>query len=65
MQDAVSTLLAVAAAPASLLDDGRLPSHRLTVTSGYPRLTAEWIRSASLDAQVVRSFGATEVFPHC
>ena len=53
----------VAAAPASLLERGRLPRRRLTVASEYPRLTADWIRNGSLDAEVVRSFGATEVFP--
>jgi len=53
----------VAAAPPSLLEDGRLPRRRLTVASEYPRLTADWVQRAALNAQVVRSFGATEVFP--
>ncbi len=53
----------VAAAPATLLVDGRLPTRRLTIASEYPRQTATWVRDTNLDAHVVRSFGATEVFP--
>jgi len=53
----------VAAAPEQLLADGRLPSRRLVVASEYERLTRAWIRDQGLDAEFVRSFGATEVFP--
>jgi ATP phosphoribosyltransferase len=54
----------VAAAPTTLLVDGRLPSDRpLVVASEYERLTRAWIGRAGLNATVVRSFGATEVFP--
>lgn len=53
----------VAAAPKSLLVDGELPKRRLTVASEYERLTRRWIDSNDLDADFVRSFGATEVFP--
>lgn len=53
----------VAAAPAALLVDGSLPKRRLTIASEYPRLTTDWVARAKLDAMVVRSFGATEVFP--
>lgn len=54
----------VAAAPVALLDDqDRLPTRHLTVASEYERLTAAWITRAGLDASVVRSYGATEVFP--
>ena len=53
----------VAAAPASLLDGNALPHRPLVVATEYPRLAAEWIRTSSLDARTVRSFGATEVFP--
>lgn len=53
----------VAAAPASLLEDGRLPDRPLIVASEYERLTREWIRRRELDARVIRSWGATEVFP--
>ena len=54
----------VAAAPDALLDDGRL-SRRidLVVASEYLRLTGRWIAGSGLAARVVRSYGATEVFP--
>ena len=53
----------VAAAPKALLVDGRLPRRRLTVASEYERLTRQWIQRRQLDANFVRSYGATEVFP--
>ena len=53
----------VAAAPAELLEDGRLPGSELTVASEYERLTREWIAAEGLEARFVRSYGATEVFP--
>lgn len=53
----------VAAAPRDLLVDGKLPRRQLLVASEYQRLTSDWIRSRSIEADVVRSFGATEVFP--
>lgn len=59
----------VAAAPDELLtDDGRLPrrgrgDRRLVVASEYPALARSWIRDAGLDATVLRTHGATEVFP--
>lgn len=53
----------VAAAPESILVDGRLPSMHLRVASEYQTLTNRWIEAKGLDATVIRSFGATEVFP--
>jgi ATP phosphoribosyltransferase len=53
----------VAAAPTSLLEDGGLPPRPLVVASEYERLTSSWIRKLGLDARLVRSYGATEVFP--
>ena len=53
----------VAAAPAPFLIDGELPGQRLVVASEYERLTRTWISGRGLDAQFVRSYGATEVFP--
>ena len=53
----------VAAAPALLLDGGRLPARRLIVASEYESLTRAWIGRTGLDARFVRSYGATEVFP--
>ncbi len=53
----------VAAAPAALLERGRLPARRLVVASEYERLTRSWISGRSMCAEFVRSYGATEVFP--
>jgi ATP phosphoribosyltransferase len=53
----------VAAAPAALLDAGRLPARRMIVASEYERLTCRWIAANRLCAEFVRSYGATEVFP--
>lgn len=53
----------VAAAPIALLEEGRLPGRPLVVASEYVRLTQSWITSTGLDARVVRSYGATEVYP--
>ncbi len=53
----------VAAAPVDLLEDGKLPKQRLRVATEYPEMTAEWIDRAGIDAELVRSYGATEVFP--
>lgn len=52
----------VAAAPISLLIGGRLPARRLLVASEYECLTKRWIAERGLDADFVRSYGATEVF---
>ena len=53
----------VAAAPNDLLVDGKLPAQPLVVASEYERLTTAWIAAQGLDAEFVRSYGATEVFP--
>ncbi len=53
----------VAAAPASLLIEGKLPDRRLVVASEYERLTRGWIAQRSPGAAYIRSYGATEVFP--
>ena len=53
----------VAAAPRALLDSNELPARHLVVASEYERLTQEWIGTRGLDAEFVRSYGATEVFP--
>ena len=53
----------VAAAPASLLIEGRLPRRALLVVSEYERVVREWLNAGGIEARVVRSYGATEVFP--
>ena len=53
----------VAAAPTGLLDGGDLPRSPLVVASEYERLTRTWIKRRELEAEFVRTYGATEVFP--
>ncbi len=53
----------VAAAPKTVLLRGKLPRRRLTVASEYVNLAARWIKKNKLDASLIRSYGATEVFP--
>jgi ATP phosphoribosyltransferase len=53
----------VAAAPRSLLEDGKLPNRPLVVASEYARLTERWMRERGLEGRLLRTFGATEVFP--
>jgi ATP phosphoribosyltransferase len=53
----------VAAADAGFLEDGRLPARRFVVATEYERLTRLWMARKNLDATIVRSYGATEVFP--
>ncbi len=53
----------VAASPENLLEEGELPRSHLVVASEYERLAGQWIEERGLDATLVRSYGATEVFP--
>jgi ATP phosphoribosyltransferase-like protein len=53
----------VAAAPTSLLVEGKLPNRPLMVASEYKNLTETWIANSGIDATFVRCYGATEVFP--
>ncbi len=53
----------IAAAPTALLEGGKLPKRHLIVASEYSRLTSEWIEDRGLDASLVQTYGATEVFP--
>lgn len=53
----------VAAAPEPLLVNGALPDRRLLIATELERITQAWIDRDGLDAQIVRTFGATEVFP--
>jgi len=53
----------VAAADHRFLVDGRPPATRFVVATEYEKLTTEWLLTHGLDARIVRSYGATEVFP--
>ena len=53
----------IVAAPHQILENGKLPNRRLVIASEYPELTRSWVRANGLDAEVLTTFGATEVFP--
>lgn len=53
----------VAAAPHGLLENGQLPRRRMVVASEYTRLAENWIAERGIDAHVLTTYGATEVFP--
>jgi ATP phosphoribosyltransferase len=53
----------VLAAPPSLLVQGRLPPRPITVATEYVRLTQRWMEERGVAGTVLRSYGATEVFP--
>ncbi len=56
----MDTVQVVAAAPEEW---GELPDRRLVIATEYLNLTGAWVRDNGLDAEVIRSYGATEVFP--
>ena len=53
----------VAAATPGFLDGGKPRAGRFVVASEYERLTAAWLNEIGREATIVRSYGATEVFP--
>lgn len=53
----------VAAAPLTLLNGGKLPGRHVTVASEYVNLTTKWLKDVGASGTVLRSYGATEVFP--
>lgn len=53
----------VVAAPHEILVNGQLPDRKIVVASEYPELAKRWIAEKQLDAEVLQTFGATEVFP--
>lgn len=53
----------IVAAPHQLLENGELPNKQITIASEYPELAKRWIAEKNLNADVLQTFGATEVFP--
>ncbi len=53
----------VAAAMPEFAEGDGLTRAPFVIASEYQRLTSEWLRQRGLQATVVRSYGATEVFP--
>ncbi|MBT8192319.1 MAG: ATP phosphoribosyltransferase [Acidimicrobiia bacterium] len=41
----------------------QFPERRLVVATEYLNLTETWVKEQDLDAEIIRSYGATEVFP--
>ena len=56
----MDTVRVVAAAPEEWHG---LPDRRLVIATEYMELTQTWVADKGLDAEVIRSYGATEVFP--
>lgn len=53
----------VAAAAPGFLHDGRPAKPGFLVATEYERITRAWLERRGFDGRVVRSYGATEVFP--
>ena len=53
----------VVAAPHEILTDGELPKRHLVIASEYPNMAQRWIENKGIDAEVLTTYGATEVFP--
>ena len=55
----------VVAVPPHFLDEhGKIPtSRRWRIATEYVALTTEWAKQQNLDAEIIRTFGSTEVFP--
>lgn len=53
----------VVAAPTNILVNGKLPDRPIVVATEYPQLAKRWIKETGIDAKVLQTFGATEVFP--
>ncbi|MCB9779069.1 MAG: ATP phosphoribosyltransferase [Alphaproteobacteria bacterium] len=53
----------VVAAPLTLLEDGALPARPLTIATEYERLAGGFVARRAQGDHLVRSYGATEVFP--
>ncbi|QQO10610.1 ATP phosphoribosyltransferase [Breznakiella homolactica] len=52
----------VAAVPSDL-DDSALKSRKLVVATEYVSIADAWLRNSGYDYRIVRTYGATEVFP--
>lgn len=53
----------VAAAPPAVLENGKLPRGRLVIATEYERLTRQWLDGQGAEAELLRTYGSTEVFP--
>jgi ATP phosphoribosyltransferase len=53
----------VVAAPKELIVNDRLPDRPLTIATEYRTIGERWLKTSGVDATLIRSWGATEVFP--
>ena len=53
----------VVAAPNEILVDGQLPKRKIVIATEYPTLAKQWVAKNGVDAEILQTFGATEVFP--
>ena len=53
----------IVAAPHQILENGQLPKRKIVIATEYPTLAKGWIQSNQLDATILQTYGATEVFP--
>ena len=63
MDTGLNPVRLVVAAPTQILQDGKLPDRPLVIATEYPNIAQRWIASKNLNASVLQTFGATEVFP--
>ena len=63
MDTGLNPVRLVVAAPGEMLIDGKLPKRHLVIASEYPNMAQRYIDSQKLDAEVLTTYGATEVFP--
>lgn len=63
MDTGMNPVRLVVAAPHELLEDGQLPKRPLVIASEYPNMAQRWVERNGVDAKVLQTFGATEVFP--
>lgn len=52
----------VAAVP-NAIDDAHLKSHHVIVATEYENIASNWLKNQGMDYEVIRTYGATEVFP--
>ena len=53
----------VVAAPTEILVDGKLPNQKIVIATEYPTLAKQWVTKNGVDAEILQTSGATEVFP--
>jgi ATP phosphoribosyltransferase len=53
----------VVAAPTQILENGKLPNRKIVIATEYPELAKRWVGKNGVEADILQTFGATEVFP--